>query len=413
MPKPKTKRQGKRPMPRPKPRKPLPPRTSQRRSNGGFTSKIGEGIGSALGGYMLPGLGGPLGGALGSGLGGLIGKVTGWGDYKVKYNSITKASPVVEFGINCIRVRHKEYLGDISSTTNFTTTSYALNPGLSTVFPWLANVAANYQEYVWNGLLVSFVSTSADALNSTNTALGKIGLSTNYDPAAAPFSSFTSILQTEFANYGKPSEHLMHAIECAPKLRPTNVSYVRTGAVPTGADIHMYDLGFTQLSTQGSQAVANVGGLWVTYDVTLCKPVIALPTSTADNFTQTSVVAAQNPIFTGLNLSGRPIGGQFVGNVYTFPAGLNNGTYRVTVVNTAPSGTPSYTQNIGTLVNCAVTNAYNMGSSLRITTSTASTADLICLGDIRISASVATFTITATQSTGNLTMLFDVRYLGP
>jgi hypothetical protein len=40
------------------------------------------------------------------------------------------------------------------------------------MFPWLSNIAQNFESYKLRGLVFEFKSMSGDALTSTNTALG-------------------------------------------------------------------------------------------------------------------------------------------------------------------------------------------------------------------------------------------------
>jgi len=64
--------------------------------------------------------------------------------------------------------------------------------------------------------------------------------------------------------------------------------YLRSGAVPSGADQRFYDLGNFQIMTQGMQAAATIGELWVTYHVKFLKP--KLPTPLAANVLYAHIV---------------------------------------------------------------------------------------------------------------------------
>jgi hypothetical protein len=72
---------------------------------------------------------------------------------------------------------------DINGSTAFTNTSFNINPSNALLFPWLSNIAANFSEYRFKNLRFCFNSTSANALNSTNTALGQVIMTTNYNAA--------------------------------------------------------------------------------------------------------------------------------------------------------------------------------------------------------------------------------------
>lgn len=223
------------------------------------------------GGMAAGAMFGPTGAAIGRGAGQFVSQALGFGDYTVRYNTLMKAPPMFGSGARNIRIRHKEYIGDISSSTSYTVTSYSINPANVSMFPWLSNIATSYQQYKMHGMIFYFNSTSATALNSTNTALGTIMMATNYDVREPNFTSKFEIENTFFSSSSKPSEDLMHAIECSPKERPTDVLYVdNTGE---GADEpQLYNLGNFQVATVGSQATATIGELWVTYDIELMKP---------------------------------------------------------------------------------------------------------------------------------------------
>jgi hypothetical protein len=116
-----------------------------------------------------------------------------------------------------------------------------------------------------------FNTTSATSIGSTNTALGSIMLSTNYDLAEPNFESKQEVLSAYFSTSGLPSEDLVHAIECDPKSRPIDVLYVDHSG-ESAVDPAMYNLANFQVATAGMQAASVVGELWVSYDITFFKP---------------------------------------------------------------------------------------------------------------------------------------------
>jgi len=326
---------------------------------------IGSGIGATVGNSLVPGVGGVVGGLVGKGLGALFKKITGIGDYDVSLNTLygkARTSSVPSFpGMNCIRVSHKEYLGDVYGTTSYLNIPFALNPGLQSTFPWLSAIASNYEQYFINGMVIQFVSTSAAALNSTNTALGKVVMATEYNSERPTFATTSEMLNTVYANYGKPAEDLVHAIECAPSQVASKLYYVRTAGVPTGSDPRLYDLGIFQLATEGMQASANIGGLWITYDITLCKPVLGNSLSSMDFFTATA--ASTSAVFTNAvsKTIATPIGGTlFSDGTYNFPRGVL-GTYKCVVSLSSSSGATWPDASVGTLKNLTLPGSiYNL-----------------------------------------------------
>nr|QKV51326.1 putative capsid protein [Crucivirus sp.] len=244
---------------------------------------LGEHAGGMIGsGYGFKGAGSALGGKLGSYLH-YIGKIFGSGDYvtaanQLKHNVLTNSTqiPVFSDGANDVRIRHREFLGDIISSNTaaaFRLQSFPINPGLLSSFPWLSQVCgATWQQYRVNGMVFEFRSMSADALNSTNTALGSVVMATDYDSADAVFTSKADMENTEFGVSCKPSSSMIHGIECARYQTAMSEQYIRSAAVPANKDIRMYDLGNFQIATVGFQGQSvNCGELWVSYDVSLLK----------------------------------------------------------------------------------------------------------------------------------------------
>lgn len=243
-------------------------------------STLGSAAGAALGSMIAPGVGTSAGAGMGSTLGGELGglfkSITGWGDYTVRSNSLMFPDRIVpSFGEDSIRVKKREYITDINATTAFTNNSFPVNPGLSEVFPWLCSIANNYEQYRWNGLIFQFVSTSSDAIASTtDLGMGQVILASDYNAADAAYVNAQQMLGSMFSNSAKVSENILHAVECAPTDVPNKLYYVRSGDVPSGADIRLYDMLNFQLATQKMPAnYTGAGQLWVTYDITLCKSV--------------------------------------------------------------------------------------------------------------------------------------------
>jgi len=205
--------------------------------------------------------------------------ITGFGDYEIKKNVFLQGRLPEMMNIPSgggTVIRFQEYLGDIvtsSSANTFNLQSFLINAGRDATFPWLSQIAANYEQYSFEGLVFEFRSTSADALNSTNTALGSVMMATNYDSADADFQTKSEMLNYEFSTSIKPSENCMHMVECEPNQTVLTELYTLAGDVPSGKDSRFYHLGNFQIATTGFQGTSvNVGELHVTYQVRLLKP---------------------------------------------------------------------------------------------------------------------------------------------
>lgn len=249
-------------------------------TSGGTLAGSRFGIGSAGGA-----VGGKLGGFLGKG----ISRLLGFGDYTVVNNSLFKegmaiapGESVPSFGVMGAetRVKHREYIRDVLvpvSPLLFTNTSYTINPGDSVTFPWLSDLAANYQQYKINGMVFEFKTLSSDI--TAGGALGSVVLSTNYNVLDAQFVDKVHMENSQFAVSAKPSCSQIHTVECDPAQTANPLRYVRdaSSSTTTSQDARFYDLGKFQIATVGlpGSAGAVLGELWVSYDVSLYKPILA------------------------------------------------------------------------------------------------------------------------------------------
>lgn len=296
------------------------------------------------GGYWGRGIGGLIGGAFGhAGAGAAIGdkvgdwvssKFTGRGDY-VNTNDIVHVPEqagqlsIPSFGENVeteggIVISHKEYLQDVvvpaivapaTAPVPFSLVSYPINPGLETSFPWLAQVAANYEEYELKQCIFTFRSTTTDIGTTGNGQCGTIVMATNYNAGAPLFSDKRTIMEYANAMSCKTTEHMEHGVECDPKLLSgADGKYVRTGPVPAGQDAKTYDHAMFQLALCNQPAgfaAQSVGELWVSYTVVLRKPKLVSATGSnisRDYFVQRVPISYNYP----LSASASALGSSFL-----------------------------------------------------------------------------------------------------
>jgi len=232
----------------------------------------GHVVGRAVGAFT----GIPYADKIGRWLGSGIGSIFGSGDYEMvggpsKYNVLAGSPPQFSSTRSTNIVCHREYLGDITGTAAFQTTLYPLNPGLAGSFPWLANVAANYQQYRIHGMVFEFKSLITDFVAAGSP--GVVVMATNYNADVPGYSSRQQMENSEFAVSVKPTVNLMHMIECASQQTVDPIKFVRTGSVPAGQDLRLYDQGLFQFATQANPVI-DLGELWVTYCVEFFKPLL-------------------------------------------------------------------------------------------------------------------------------------------
>lgn len=322
---------------------------------------LGTAGGTAVGSYF----GNPLvGGSAGGALGAAISKWLGAGDYRVSANSIVQRSlksadsiPMMHNESQSVTIRHREYLGEIRGNTSFTIdSSYQLNPGNSSTFPWLSGIANKFQEYRVKGAVYHYVPTSGSAISSTNAALGSVMISTSYRANDSPPSSKTEMLNEYCSNEAMPSEPFCHPIECDPKENPFNVMYVRTGDVPSEDSRLMYDLGVTYVAVSGQQATGNVlGDLWLTYEIELKKPIVASNVTSTVASSQLNMISSSSlsALFTGTQQIDGTLGVTYAGNTIALPVGAVGDFLIVVRVTTGTAWTGAVLNQTPTYTNCA------------------------------------------------------------
>jgi len=368
-------------------------------------SVAGAGIGGFIGGPMGAVIGTSLGGAIGNG----IGYLTGSGDYRVSNRRNVKTNAVLAASFaptDSIMVVKREFIMDVYSGTGtptvFSSTTFPLNPGQSSVFPWLSSIAANYEEYDIQGMVFYFISNSGNSVGSSNTSLGTVIMATEYDPTKPIFTTKQQMENYSLAVSCKPSVSMEHAIECKRDRTPVKQLYIRTGA-STGADLRWSDFGNFTIATVGMQAAGiNLGELWVTYKVKLIKP--RLPVTIGDggqiasyHAYRTSVTTA-SPLGTIQNYIVGSISVVVTGTTITFsspPLAIWMLTLCYNAGTSASSTTISYTGAAGQNTFANASNpTFNTGATLAASTLT------------------AVFASTATNSASNIVITIGTTLVG-
>jgi hypothetical protein len=306
----------------------------------------------------------------------------GFGAYEVKRNTILKSSmgvPAMHATGQSIVVRHKEYVGQITSSTAFTTQyTLPLNPGLMGTFPWLSGIAQRYQEYAFKGVVFHYVPASGSAISGTSPALGTVMIQTTYRASdSAPFNK-VEMLNEYCASEAVPCEPFIHPIECDPRENPFNIHYCRSMSPPDGEPLMSYDLGKTFVATQGQLADGNVlGDLWVTYEVELKKPVVRTDVSNGGywyaSFTPASGTALFNTLVTE---TGTLDMGFLAANTLIFPD-TGSSTY-VVALYFSGSDFSAFNWTNTVLVNCTKKVCNAVGNTSQFSQVASGSAKVVC-----------------------------------
>lgn len=312
---------------------------------------LGGVAGGAAGGYFGNAA---IGSAAGTGLGAAVSRWLGAGDYTVQQNSVLNkleagsSIPAMHKQGQSITVRHKEFVGKITSSQVFTVQqTLPINPGLSGLFPWLSGIARSYEQYEIKGLVYHYVPASGTAVSGTNPALGSVMIQTSYRAGAEAPLSKAEILNEYWASSSVPSQPFAHPIECATAETPFRVHYVRNTALPATENQMMYDYGQTFVAVDGCLANGNyLGDLWVTYEIELKKPIVRSTVSTGvaqGSYLQDAIPSLVAPFGgTSTQYITNDLGAQFpepgtIGNTIRIPPGYGGRTFQLnwTFVNAA------------------------------------------------------------------------------
>jgi len=250
-------------------------------------SRLPKGTFAAGGAALGARFGGARGAEMGRKIGGGLSAISGYGDYTVKSNTLgtvsTSSDMVPTFVKNdhSVRVTHREFVKDITvpaAPATFTNTEYLINPGNATLFPWLSRLSKQYSQYKIHGMVFVYKTMTSDYASTG--PLGTVVMATNYNAVDRAFTSKIEMENSEFAVSCKPSQSLIHAIECEASVSGLTTLYIRDPAYATTdtSDKRFYDYGKFQVATSGLSAGAGTGAIlgemWVSYDIEFMKPVI-------------------------------------------------------------------------------------------------------------------------------------------
>jgi len=163
-----------------------------------------------------------------------------------------------------VTVSHTEYIQEVQGSIGFNVTPFFVNPGLPGSFPWLANIASQYEEYRVKKLVYRFETEASSSV------AGAVILVTDVDALDTAFQSKQQAMDYRGASRTAPWQRVTHDAQAAAKS-PYGARYVRSGSIVSG-DLKTYDVGLFQLITQGMASTAVVGELYVDYTFEFIGP---------------------------------------------------------------------------------------------------------------------------------------------
>lgn len=226
----------------------------------------GKQVGSAVG---MPILGEHIGEKVFASLS----KAIGSGDYEImgaRANSLFSGN--MQRKGDGFSIVHREYIRDITANGSgtFSLDAFDCNPGLSDVFPYLCNIANNFEEFRINGMIFEFVSTATNY--SANTSLGTVICTAEYNTSATPYTSKVQMENANNAVAARTDRNILFGIEC--DEFPNSRYYVKTvTAAATPVNLTTPATFYVgQVLPTSIPAGTIIGELWVSYDITFYRP---------------------------------------------------------------------------------------------------------------------------------------------
>lgn len=218
-------------------------------------------------------------------------------------------------------IRKVDFVGEINGTTAFSLGRFAINPGLSTTFPWLAIQAAGWQFYRVRKMQAQFISRVPTTKSGTIFMFPEYSSSDNSpDNAASALNNADckdgGIIRNLYMDFNPKSMHL------------TNPWKLIRDA-PVASSLEKYDAAALIVGSWGIDAADDgnpIGQLKLSYEIELASPQAAAGTASAPHgsaFLKRANTAQAN---------GTPIATQFVANPATDGIGVQHlgaGDYRL------------------------------------------------------------------------------------
>jgi len=264
--------------------------TSRLFGSGAYWGDVGGVVGGGLGAYMGSGrLGARAGRFLGNMAHPYLKRLTGLGSYSEGTDPSTVTNSIVHmagagpgvpaFGedVSTVNISHREFIANVYAPDSaaFANIQFPINPGLYQTFPWLSQLAQNFDEYTAVQCAFTFRSMVADFASNSG-QVGTVILATQYNNNEAPFTSARQMLNYDGAMSCKTSQTDIQGVECDPaKLSMGVGKYVRSGPVTANQDLNTLDSGIFNLAIEGVPSTyygQKMGELWVSYTFQLRKP---------------------------------------------------------------------------------------------------------------------------------------------
>lgn len=311
-------------------------------------------------------------------------KIVGDGDYKVsrgiygpktksdtfKFHHLKHKGPSkMHMEKGEIIITHSEYIGELiapaaTGPSPFNSQVYTINPGNSGTFPWLSTTAINFQQYEFKQLMFEYKPLVSDSATTTTTgsltSMGSVIFATQYDSVIGPYINKNTMENSDFSASCKPSEKLLHAIECKASvtagggllytssgINNSNLPPTGSNAYPTNTDVRWQNLGLFQAATNlipNNNTNLDCGELWVHYTCRLLKPQLnaGLTNLLSSHYIFNSGLTDTAPFGSSITIpSTNFMTLSFTANSFSFPLAVTEGVFLCTYIYINETGYPT------------------------------------------------------------------------
>jgi hypothetical protein len=185
-----------------------------------------------------------------------------------KFQGYKNRAPRIKNTKGGTMVCHEEFLMDVPATTTFSLPSnqvFVVQPGLTASFPWLAQIAACYEQYIIHKLTYKYRNRSATL------SAGSVFMSFQNDSDDDVFGTKAAML----GYAGSQDQSIYTNQEFEVKISNYMKKYfIRSEPLPTGGDNLLYDVGLFSIAATASAATSSCGDLLVRYEIEFFKPKI-------------------------------------------------------------------------------------------------------------------------------------------
>ncbi len=189
--------------------------------------------------------------------------------------------PSITNGVNGrqIIIEHKEFLRDVTHSTAYAVNSLDLNPGLRSVFTWLALQCPEYQKYTWLHFSIEYIARC-----NTSTE-GTMYLAYEYDPRDAPPPGENDLTTLPGCTSFTPWTTEMIIPMDMSFVQSPRTKFIRSGN--RGGDATTYDAAKIMYAVSGADAAHDgkvIGKLFTRYKVSLSVPQLESVTTWGSTF---------------------------------------------------------------------------------------------------------------------------------